>query len=352
MEGARLRHARVISGTCVRSKAADEEIKTAFRRLAKQLHPDLHPRDADAERRLQEVIRAYETLSDRPSRIAYDAGLANQRSLRRWRFRANAMTVVTAFALTVSVGLHWRVLSEALLPADEHPAGLAANETHATMSGKADGVTSSMQGGSPQATIEGGGTVATKSVEAQAEPLASAPDETLADGLITGSVSQQKSAQAPSPQALAAADLAGSDDRLVPANDTKSISVPVVPSQTHSGATIRNDQITETLRASPAGQAHVAFLCGEEGNDIRHAPPHRRLWCSWPDLHGSATVSSQASPESRRSRGGRYFFARRASVAGASSEGMRERRPQEWVDSVLYETSTEPFLSEPYGSLH
>ena len=37
----------------VRSGVADEEIKVAFRRLAKQLHPDLHPGDADAERRLE-----------------------------------------------------------------------------------------------------------------------------------------------------------------------------------------------------------------------------------------------------------------------------------------------------------
>ena len=111
----------------VRSDAAEEDIKSTFRRLAKQLHPDLHPGDADAERRLQQVIRAYETLSDRPSRIAYDAGLANQRLLRRWRFRANAMTVVAAFALTVSVGLHWRVLSEAILSPGDHEA-LTGNE--------------------------------------------------------------------------------------------------------------------------------------------------------------------------------------------------------------------------------
>ena len=112
----------------VRSDAAEEEIKSTFRRMAKQLHPDLHPGDADAERRLQQVIRAYETLSDRSSRMAYDAGLANQRLLRRWRFRANAMTVVAAFALTVSVGLHWRVLGEAILSPGEHQALLTGNE--------------------------------------------------------------------------------------------------------------------------------------------------------------------------------------------------------------------------------
>ena len=49
----------------VGSEAAHEEIKTAFRRLAKELHPDLHPGDADTERRFQDVVRAYETLSGR-----------------------------------------------------------------------------------------------------------------------------------------------------------------------------------------------------------------------------------------------------------------------------------------------
>ena len=66
--------------------------------------------------------------------MAYDAGVENQRLLRRWQFRANAMTVVAAFALTVSVGLHWRVLSEWIFPVIEYPARLVGNETHAAMS--------------------------------------------------------------------------------------------------------------------------------------------------------------------------------------------------------------------------
>ena len=55
----------------VRSGAADEEIKAAFRHLAKQLHPDLHPADAGADQRFQEIVRAYETLSAPQSRSAY-----------------------------------------------------------------------------------------------------------------------------------------------------------------------------------------------------------------------------------------------------------------------------------------
>jgi len=120
----------------VRTGAADEENKAAFRRLAKQLHPNLHSGDADTERRLQDVLRAYETLSDRASRMAFDAGLFNQRSMRRRRFRANAMTGVAVCALTVSVGLHWRVLSETLLPTEDSTR-LAGNKTRTAMLDKA-----------------------------------------------------------------------------------------------------------------------------------------------------------------------------------------------------------------------
>jgi len=116
----------------VRSGAADDEIKAAFRSLAKQLHPDLRPGDADAERRFRDVARAYETLSDPPSRAAYDAGLARQSSLRRWRLGARATTMLSVFALTVSAGLFWRQLGEAVLGAGEDPAGPApASASHA-----------------------------------------------------------------------------------------------------------------------------------------------------------------------------------------------------------------------------
>jgi len=200
----------------VRSGVPDEDIKVAFRRLAKRLHPDLHPGDADAERRLKDVLRAYETLSDRPSRMAYDAGLANQRSMRRWRFRANAMTVVTVFALTVSVGLHWRVLSEALLPAGEHPTQLASDETHTAVSDKAEGVSSSMQGGLPQAAEERGDAVPNKSPKLNAEPFYALLDHSSAN--LDRSLATPTTAEAPSLQSLPLDDLSSND--LTPANKT------------------------------------------------------------------------------------------------------------------------------------
>jgi curved DNA-binding protein CbpA len=204
----------------VRSDVADEEIKATFRNLAKQFHPDLHPGDADAERRLQQVIRAYETLSDRPSRMAYDAGLANQRLLRRWRFRANAMTVVAAFALTVSVGLHWRVLSEAILSPGEHQALLTGNETNRVMSDRTEGVSSSMQAGSFQVAEERGDAAPKKSPEVNAEPSYAFLDRSSAKELVAGSLAQPTTAEASSLQSPALADQASSDFTPDPTNET------------------------------------------------------------------------------------------------------------------------------------
>ena len=52
--------------------ASDDEIKKAYRRLAKENHPDLHPNDKEAEARFKEIGEAYEVLSDESKRAKYD----------------------------------------------------------------------------------------------------------------------------------------------------------------------------------------------------------------------------------------------------------------------------------------
>ena len=52
--------------------ARDSEIKAAFRRLAKECHPDRCNGDPDAERRFKELNQAYEALKDPQRRAAYD----------------------------------------------------------------------------------------------------------------------------------------------------------------------------------------------------------------------------------------------------------------------------------------
>lgn len=56
----------------VSKTATDDELKKAFRKLAKQYHPDLHPDDKEAEAKFKEVNEAYEVLSDKDKRAKYD----------------------------------------------------------------------------------------------------------------------------------------------------------------------------------------------------------------------------------------------------------------------------------------
>lgn len=56
----------------VSKQASEDEIKKAYRRLAKKYHPDLNRSDAEAERRFKEVGEAYKILSSKNARFEYD----------------------------------------------------------------------------------------------------------------------------------------------------------------------------------------------------------------------------------------------------------------------------------------
>jgi molecular chaperone DnaJ len=56
----------------VKRGASETELKSAFRRLAKEHHPDRNPGDASAEQKFKEINEAYEVLKDQQKRAAYD----------------------------------------------------------------------------------------------------------------------------------------------------------------------------------------------------------------------------------------------------------------------------------------
>ncbi len=56
----------------VQKSASDDDLKKAYRSLAKKYHPDMHPDDAEAAEKFKEVNEAYAVLSDKEKRAKYD----------------------------------------------------------------------------------------------------------------------------------------------------------------------------------------------------------------------------------------------------------------------------------------
>ena len=56
----------------VDKKASQDEIKKAYRKLARKFHPDTNPGDASAEERFKEIQQAYAVLSSPEKRREYD----------------------------------------------------------------------------------------------------------------------------------------------------------------------------------------------------------------------------------------------------------------------------------------
>jgi molecular chaperone DnaJ len=52
--------------------ATEDELKKAYRKLARQWHPDANPDDPEAEAKFKEITQAYAVLSDTESRSRYD----------------------------------------------------------------------------------------------------------------------------------------------------------------------------------------------------------------------------------------------------------------------------------------
>lgn len=67
----------------VSKSASQEEIKQAYRKLARKMHPDLNPNDPKAEDKFKEISSAYDILSDPEKRKRYDAGEIDENGKER-----------------------------------------------------------------------------------------------------------------------------------------------------------------------------------------------------------------------------------------------------------------------------
>jgi hypothetical protein len=105
-------------------RASNEEIRAAYRTLAKKLHPDINPTDKKAQDRFTRVSAAYRLLNDPAQRQRYDRGEIDgegrvsaefeaRRRFRRTAFQYSA-AAVGAFLLTIGAlaGVWWTVLSK------------------------------------------------------------------------------------------------------------------------------------------------------------------------------------------------------------------------------------------------
>ena len=82
--------------------AAAAEIRRSYQRLARRYHPDLRPADRRAERRFQEIARAWEILSDPELRRRYDRGDLDPREGEA-EFRAGRLGVIGGFSVSARI---------------------------------------------------------------------------------------------------------------------------------------------------------------------------------------------------------------------------------------------------------
>jgi DnaJ-class molecular chaperone len=71
----------------VKREATQDEIRKAYRQLAKKLHPDLNPGDKQAEEKFKQVAAAYDLLGDAEKRARYDRGEIDASGAERPRER-------------------------------------------------------------------------------------------------------------------------------------------------------------------------------------------------------------------------------------------------------------------------
>lgn len=88
----------------VARNATDEDIRRAFRKLAKELHPDLNPQDKTATDRFKKVSAAYEIIGDPPKRQLFDSGQIDARGEPRRGYQQNGSGAASHFGGSFGFG--------------------------------------------------------------------------------------------------------------------------------------------------------------------------------------------------------------------------------------------------------
>ena len=104
----------------IQKGASEDEIKKAFKKKAREFHPDLHPDDKEAEARFKEINEAYEVLSDSNKRARYDQFGFNDPSMGGQGGYGDFSGLAVKFSEDIST----QILREKY--ADEHATGIVA----------------------------------------------------------------------------------------------------------------------------------------------------------------------------------------------------------------------------------
>ena len=92
----------------VSPNASDEEIKKAYRRLAKQYHPDRNPGDAEAAKKMQEVNAAYEQIKNPEKAQQNQGGYNPYGSYNPYGGQGSALTFPPMLSPSLTVRSSWR----------------------------------------------------------------------------------------------------------------------------------------------------------------------------------------------------------------------------------------------------
>lgn len=229
----------------VQRDATPDALKKAYRRLAKQLHPDLHPGDKAAAERFKEVTAAYDILSDPAKRTRFDRGEMDASGAER----ASARSAAHAYRQARNAGFRGFGF--------DFGARGGEGGARAQRSGKRDKAAGGGPGFSPEDLFS----------------------ELFGDEGVTQGSAKMRGQDFRIPAAIGFAEAATGGKARIVLPDKRSVEIAVPPG-TESGQVLRlKGQGQPGLGGAPAGDAYIEITVQphpffrREGHDVRMEMP-------------------------------------------------------------------------------